>query len=151
MGRHAFAPLVREAIESHRPAAAVRALRLDDALTSEVFDLECDRGRVLQVFGNLIGNAIKFTPKGGAVTVRAERRGEEMLFSVADTGPGISLDEVSHVFDRYWQTKKTARLGTGLGLSIAKGLVEAHGGRIWVESTLGQGATFFFTIPGHAG
>ena len=74
-------------------------------------------------------------------------RADETLFSVADTGTGIRPDELPHVFDRYWQAKETARLGTGLGLSIAEGLVEAHGGRIWVESTPGRGSTFFFTIP----
>jgi signal transduction histidine kinase len=100
------------------------------------------------VFGNLIGNAIKFTPKGGTIKVSAEpREGGETLFSVADTGPGIPLDDLPHVFDRYWQARKTARLGTGLGLSISKGIVEAHDGRIWAESAPGQGATFFFTIP----
>jgi signal transduction histidine kinase len=69
-----------------------------------------------------------------------------MLFSVADTGSGIGADELSHVFDRFWQAKKTARLGTGLGLSIAKGLVEANGGKLWVESQIGVGSTFFFTL-----
>jgi signal transduction histidine kinase len=127
--------------------ARQKKVRLERELPSEPFEIHCDRGRVLQVFGNLIGNAIKFTPEGGAIKLRAEQRGEEALFSVADTGPGIAPDELPHVFDRYWQAKETACLGTGLGLSIAGGLVEAHGGRIWVESTPGQGATFFFTIP----
>jgi signal transduction histidine kinase len=99
------------------------------------------------VFGNLIGNAIKFTPRAGSIRVAAECRGEEALFSVADSGPGIEPQELAHVFDRFWQAQRTARLGTGLGLTIAKALVEAHGGRIWVESTVGQGATFFFTVP----
>ena len=145
--RHAVAPLVREAVEIHRLFAETKAIRLEGAVTTEGMAVECDPGRVLQVLGNLIGNAIKFTPEGGVVTVRAERRDTEALFSVEDSGPGVPADEVPDIFDRFWQAKKTARLGTGLGLSIAKGLVEAHRGRIWVESTPGKGATFFVAIP----
>ena len=145
--RHPIAPLVQEALELLEPMAVQKNLRLERELPSERLDIDCDRERVLQVFGNLIGNAIKFTPEGGTIKVRAEMRGDETRFSVADTGPGIRPDDLPHVFDRYWQAKKTARLGTGLGLSIAEGLVEAHGGRIWVESTPGRGSTFFFTIP----
>src|SRR6266851_1911414 len=141
--RHPVTPLVQEALELVEPMAAQKKLRLERELPSEPLDFDCDRERVLQVFGNLIGNAIKFTPEGGTIKVRAEMRGDETLFSVADTGPGIRPDELPHVFDRYWQAKKTARLGTGLGLSIAEGLVEAHGGHIWVESTPGRGSTFF--------
>jgi signal transduction histidine kinase len=144
--RQPFAPLVREAVETQRSAAVNRSLRLEAELKFETTQIDCDRGRILQVLGNLIGNAIKFTPRGGAVTVRSEQRGDEILTSVEDTGPGIDAGEVAHVFDRYWQTKKTAHLGTGLGLSICKGLVEAHGGLIGVESRLGH-TTFFFTIP----
>jgi signal transduction histidine kinase len=144
---HAVSSLVQEVFELHEPIAAQKKLRLERELLSEPFDIHCDRERVLQIFGNLIGNAIKFTPEGGTIKVRAEQRGEGALFSVADTGSGLSPDELPHVFDRYWQAKKTARLGTGLGLSITRGLLEAHGGRIWAESRLGEGTTFFFTIP----
>jgi signal transduction histidine kinase len=102
---------------------------------------------VLQVFGNLIGNAIKFTPKGGEIRILTSLDNGEVRFTVADSGPGIPPEHLSHVFDRYWQAKSTAKLGTGLGLSIAKGIVEAHGGRIWVESPPGYGAQFNFTLP----
>jgi signal transduction histidine kinase/DNA-binding response OmpR family regulator len=148
--RHQVATLVSEAVELNAVAAAQNQLQLERILPGAQLVVDCDRGRILQVFSNLIGNAIKFTPRDGSIEVRAESRGKEMLFSVVDSGPGIEPGELSHVFDRFWQAEKTQRLGTGLGLTIAKALVEAHGGRIWVESTVGRGATFFFTIPAFA-
>ena len=105
-----------------------------------------DRGRLLQVLSNLVGNAIKFTSAGGHIRIGAERRGNEVCFWVADTGSGIEAEVLSHIFDRFWQARRTDRRGTGLGLFIAKALVEAHGGRIWVESAPGQGSTFYFTV-----
>ena len=103
---------------------------------------------MIQLFSNVVGNAIKFTPDGGTIT-RARRapRATDVRFAVADTGPGISADELPHVFDRYYQAQRKNRDGIGLGLSIARGIVEAHGGRIWVESEEGKGSTFFFTLP----
>jgi signal transduction histidine kinase len=145
--RHPVAPILREAVEAQQFPAAQNGVRLEHAVVDRELEVDCDRGRVLQILGNLLGNAVKFTPRGGKVTVRAEQRDEHALFSVNDTGAGISADELPRVFDRYWQASKTARLGSGLGLSIARGFVEAHGGRIWVESVLGEGSSFFFTLP----
>jgi signal transduction histidine kinase len=105
-----------------------------------------DRVRVLQVFSNLIGNALRFTPEGGRVTVRARREGARVAFHISDTGKGIAPEHLPHLFDRYWQVKRS-REGAGLGLPIAKGLVEAHGGHIQVESAPGRGSTFSFTLP----
>jgi len=100
------------------------------------------------VFENLIGNAIKFSKPGGRIVVRAAPKERNVVFSVSDTGPGIAPEAVAHIFDRFWQAAtRERRLGAGLGLQITKGIVEAHGGRIWVESELGRGTTFFFTIP----
>jgi signal transduction histidine kinase len=144
---HPVGPLIREAVELHRAEAAQKELQLEGVLPETEFEIDCDRGRVLQVFGNLIGNAIKFTRKGGSIKACAQPCGEETLFFVSDSGAGIEPDELSHVFDRFWQARTVARVGTGLGLTIAKGLVDAQGGRIWAESTVGLGATFFFTIP----
>jgi signal transduction histidine kinase len=96
---------------------------------------------------NLIGNAIKFTPPDGRVVVGAAPRHGEMPFWVADTGCGISPDGLPRVFDRSWQAEKGAHRGAGLGLPITRGIVEAHGGRVWVESTLGRGSIFLFTMP----
>ena len=128
-----------------RASAASIELRL--ALDSELSEIWADDHRLLQVFENLIGNAIKFTPAGGHVTIGAQSRAGEVLFSVADTGTGIPAESLPRVFDRFWQAKRTERTGAGLGLPICKGLVEAHGGRIWVESTPDHGSTFYFTIP----
>jgi signal transduction histidine kinase len=145
--RHAMGALIHEAVELHRAAAAKKGLRLEVVPPGEELKVDCDRGRLLQVFGNLIGNAIKFTPTGGSIQVCARAGVEETLFFVMDSGPGIDPDKLPHVFDRFWQARRGTGVGTGLGLTIAKGLVKAHGGRIWAESTLGEGATFFFTIP----
>jgi len=114
-------------------------------------ELWADRDRLLQVFENLIGNAIKFTEAGGSITVGAAPREEEVLFWVADTGVGMAADDLPHVFERLWQASGGGRAGAGLGLPIAKGIVEAHGGRIWVDSALGAGSTFFFTVPAAEG
>jgi signal transduction histidine kinase len=99
------------------------------------------------VFENLVGNAIKFTKPGGRITLGARAGAGEVLFSVADTGCGIESDQLPRVFDRFWQAPEAKRKGAGLGLPIVKGIVEAHGGRIWVQSSPGQGSTFFFTVP----
>lgn len=108
-----------------------------------------DRDRIMQVVSNLIGNALKFTPAGGSIRVGAESRDGHVLFTVADTGPGIPAKDLEDIFNPYWQGKRAERLGAGLGLPIAKGIVEAHGGRIWVESSPGEGTQFFFTLPTH--
>jgi len=106
-----------------------------------------DRERVLQVFTNLGGNALKFTPENGRVEIRASGRGAAVEFAVRDTGPGIASEDLPHIFDRFWQAQKTARAGAGLGLAIAKGVIEAHGGAIQVESESGRGSRFTFTLP----
>ena len=139
--------LLQEAVESATPLASAAQLAVSCSPPSIPVAVASDRERVLQVFANLIGNAIKFTPKGGQISLLACRENSEVRFTVADTGPGIPPEHLDHVFDRYWQAKSTAKLGAGLGLSIAKGIVEAHGGRIWVESPPQSGAQFNFTLP----
>jgi signal transduction histidine kinase len=138
--------LIREAIEMSRPLAADMDLKLDGSVSAGL-QVYCDRVRVLQIFSNLVGNALKFTPKGGSIVIEAKDAGPgEALFLVRDTGSGIPPEELPHIFDRFWQAKRKDREGIGLGLSIVKGLVEAHGGRLWAESKLGIGTTVFFTL-----
>ncbi len=139
--------LVHEAVDAATPLAAAAQLRVSCSLPDFSPAVSSDRERILQVFANLIGNAIKFTPKGGEIRILAIPDSSEVRFTVADSGPGIPAENLGHVFDRYWQAKSTAKLGTGLGLSIAKGIVEAHGGRIWAESPPDSGAEFIFTLP----
>ncbi|WP_375773106.1 ATP-binding protein [Archangium gephyra] len=144
-GPHPGQALLEEAYEAMRPLA--REVRLSLEADSALPVVRADRQRVLQVFSNLVGNALKFTPPGGEIRLGARVEGEDVCFFVRDTGPGIPREALAHLFDRFWQADQRDRRGAGLGLSIVKGLVEAHGGRIWVESELGRGSTFFFTLP----
>lgn len=134
-------------MESQRQLATAASLELQIELEKDLPEIWVDRDRLLQIFENLIGNAIKFTKPPARIVVGAASRGKELLCWVKDTGPGIDANHLPHVFDRFWQAEKARRRGAGLGLPIVKGIVEAHGGRIWVESTLGLGSTFYFTIP----
>jgi PAS domain S-box-containing protein len=140
-------PVVVALVEDMRPAAASKGLRLDHTVSPDIPPVTCDRERVLQVLANLVGNAIKFTPEGGQICIDAGTRDDEVYFKVSDSGPGIAEDEQPHLFDQYWKSKPSGRFGTGLGLYIAKGIVKSHGGRIWVESRIGSGSTFVFTLP----
>jgi signal transduction histidine kinase len=101
----------------------------------------------LQALGNLLGNAIKFTPKGGRILVRAQRCLDGIEFSVEDTGPGIAREDLPNVFDRFWRARPSDRKGLGLGLAIVKGIVSAHQGRVWAESEIGKGSVFYFSLP----
>jgi signal transduction histidine kinase len=143
---HSVAELIRDAVENAAPLAEARSIELK-AATSAPGVVLCDRQRVLQVLANLVGNAIKFSPTGGVVTIGCRRDAGEWIFAVEDRGPGIPPDRVALIFDRFWQGGHL-RSGTGLGLSIAKGLVELHRGRIWADTQVGRGSTFYFTIPG---
>jgi signal transduction histidine kinase len=108
-----------------------------------------DRDRLLQVLSNLIGNALKYGKEGQEIVVSAglTADAQAVRICVRDRGPGIELDDQPHIFERYWSSERDARKGTGLGLYIAKAIVEAHGGRIGVESKPGDGAMFWFTLP----
>ncbi|HSO40798.1 MAG TPA: ATP-binding protein, partial [Labilithrix sp.] len=139
--------VVADAVESQETLASSVSVDLRLDLARDLPEVWADRDRLLQVFENLIGNAVKFTAAGGRVTVGAAPHEGEVRFWVADTGKGIAPEDVPRVFDRFWQAQHAGRYGAGLGLPVVKGIVEAHGGRVWVESAPGQGSTFFFTIP----
>jgi PAS domain S-box-containing protein len=109
--------------------------------------IRCDPKRIAQVLSNLLNNAVKFSPSGGSIEVGASADALEVLFWVRDDGVGIPQGSLSRVFDRHWQAPATAAQGQGLGLFISKGIVEAHGGRIWAESEVGRGTTFSFALP----
>ncbi len=140
-------PLVADVVEAGRLLAADASVELRLDASAGLPAVWGDRDRLLQVFENLIGNAVRFTPPGGRVTVGAVAATGEVRFRVADTGAGIAAEDLPRVFDRFWQAGRAKRQGAGLGLAICKGIVEAHGGRIWVESEPGRGATFYFTVP----
>jgi signal transduction histidine kinase len=142
------AALVADAVEMLRPLAAAASLELTSDAPADLPAVLADPPRVHQVLSNLVGNAIKFTPAGGCVVLRAELLADwEVRFAVVDTGPGIPPEQLPHVFGQFWQGKRGDTRGIGLGLAIARGIVEAHGGRIWVESQVGAGSTFYFTLP----
>lgn len=137
------AALVEEALLTLSPLSDAKGI----AVRSEIDGrpkIRVDKERFFQVVSNLIGNAVKFTPNGGTITVRAVRNGDEIEFSVSDSGAGIAPEHLPHIFDRYWRGSGE---GEGLGLFVVKGIVEAHGGRVGVTSPPGEGASFTFTVP----
>lgn len=145
---HAVKPLVAAAVERLRPQADRAGLAMAIEVADDLPAVWADGARVQQVLLNLLHNAIKFTPPGGRITVRADQADGEVAISVADTGIGIAAEDLPRIFERFYKVDKSrASSGTGLGLAIAKHTVLAHGGRIWAESELGRGARFTFTLP----
>ncbi|HEY5924124.1 MAG TPA: ATP-binding protein [Kofleriaceae bacterium] len=144
------ARLVADVVDTHAMMAEEKGIKITGECDACRL-VSCDRQRIEQVFGNLIGNAIKYCSPGDVILVRGEMLAGNARFSVADTGPGISQNEMERLFSPYAAAKRhSVKLGTGLGLYIAKGIVEAHGGKLWADSTPGQGATFYFTLPAAA-
>jgi signal transduction histidine kinase len=139
--------LLYDIAEDQRPLAELRSIDLRAEAAPGLCTVSCDPPRITRVFENLIGNAIKFSPPGSAVIMRARATGVHVRFSVSDAGPGISPPDLPRVFEPFWQADAGQRHGSGLGLSIAKEIIEAHGGSIGVDSELGRGSTFFFTLP----
>ena len=133
--------------EAHAPAAKEKGVVWEIERPHEPVTLDVDEGRILQALGNLVGNAIKFTPKGGMVRVVTERSEERVRIRVQDTGPGMNQEELAHVFDRFWQSGAGDRRGAGLGLTIARGIIEAHDGRIYMDSEVGAGTAAWVELP----
>jgi PAS domain S-box-containing protein len=139
--------LLTDALQTLRPLVDEKNIELDLQIESGLPRVMADRERIQQTLSNLVGNAIKFSPAGTKIVVVARRQGESVVIAVLDNGKGIPADQLPRVFDRFWQSSRTDRQGAGLGLAIAKGIIETHGGRIWIESKPGQGTTASFTLP----
>lgn len=139
--------LITEAVDVFAQAASQGGITLESRTIVPAVMAQLDHERMLQVLANLISNALKFTPRGGTVGVRGERVEDELRFSVSDTGAGIPGDMLEAVFERFTQVGKNDQRGLGLGLYISKCIIDAHGGKIWVESKLGEGSAFHFTLP----
>jgi signal transduction histidine kinase len=138
---------VLEAIEAHLPSAKARGIELSFRMDDHLPPILADRERILQVLGNLLTNALKFTPAGGRIEIAAMAEDAAVRWSVEDTGPGVPPDQLPHLFDRFWQARPSDRRGLGLGLAIVNALVEAHGGRVWAESEPHRGTHVRFTVP----
>lgn len=146
-GSHDPKAIATHVVDAFRAKAAKKSIGLAVVDAGPLPNVDCDRDRIEQVLGNLLDNALKFTPSGGSVTLRVEPVEDMVGFSVSDSGVGIPEEDAPRVFERQWHTQARHGGGTGFGLYIAKRVVESHGGRIWVETRPNQGATFFFTLP----
>lgn len=138
--------VIEEAVESYQSAPSERSISLEARVPAEPLSARFDAGRIVQVLDNLIHNALKFTPDGGRIVVQG-RRAEAVEILVRDSGPGLTSEEISVIFDRFRQVEKRGRRALGLGLYISRSIVESHGGRIRAESVPGEGSTFLFTLP----
>lgn len=147
--KHAEKPnaVIAMVFEMMKAQADEKGLKFSLEVSPELPVIQCDKQRIVQALSNLVGNAIKFTENNGHIHISAVESEGCVKFSVADTGPGISEEDLPKVFDRYWQAKRSKSLSAGLGLSITKGIIESHGGKIWVESKLGEGSIFYFMLP----
>lgn len=148
MEEQAIAPVVEATREMFAERARAQGVAIHVDLPARLPLVRADGERIAQVLANLVGNALKYTGAGGTVTIDAHNGGPDVLVAVRDTGTGIPVEDAPHVFDQFWHARRTSHTrGTGLGLAIARGIVEAHHGRIWLESEVGKGSTFYFTLP----
>lgn len=141
------AELLQDVVGTLVPVAAAKSIELRLRVDGSLPMICADRERIRQALSNLIGNSVKFSPSGTVVELGATADGDQVIISVQDQGRGMTPEQLSHAFDRFWQSRRTDREGAGLGLAIARGIVEAHGGRIWAESSAGKGSTFSFMLP----
>jgi PAS domain S-box-containing protein len=139
--------LLTDSLQTLRPLVEEKGISLDLQIETALPKTMADSERIQQTLSNLVGNAIKFSREGSKIVVVARKDDDGVIISVLDTGKGIAAEQLPRVFDRYWQSSRTDRQGAGLGLAIAKGIVEAHGGRIWIESTPGEGTIASFSLP----
>jgi two-component system phosphate regulon sensor histidine kinase PhoR len=145
-----FAKIVTAVVEDYRSRPAAGERRLDCTVDPAAGNLWVDASKITQVLENLLDNALKYTPVGAVVSISVDSREGELVVAVRDNGPGIPAEDLPHIFERFYRVDKgrsREKGGTGLGLSIVKHIVQLHGGRVWVESRLGQGTAFFFSLP----
>jgi signal transduction histidine kinase len=143
----AMRPILERALSLFNREADEKAIRMSLEVEPDLPRVSGDPERLLQVLSNLIANALRFTERGGRITIGAQRSGDELEVRVTDTGAGIAAANMPRIFERYWTVRgNSPKGGTGLGLAIARSIVEAHGGRIWAESEPGKGSTFRFTV-----
>ena len=147
LGNQSVEAVMNEAVDLQEPIASERAIDLERAAAVKGLQIHCDRHRILQVFGNLIGNALNFCRAGDTIRITADKLADEVVFAVRDTGPGIPEAHLASLFHPHRTRVQERKSGSGLGLHICKGIVERHGGRIWVESQRGKGTTVYFTLP----
>ena len=147
LASNCISDVITESVESYRQVADAKKISLIAGQTNLVGNVDCDRDRIMQILSNLIGNALKFTPEGGSVIVKAEETASEIKVSISDTGPGIPEEQKLRIFDRFAQLGNKDRRGLGLGLYISKTLVESHHGKIWATSKPSEGSIFCFTVP----
>lgn len=145
------AEVMREAVEIFRPLALAKSISFGAALEDEALPVRIDPDRIFQVLSNLFSNAIQVTPEGGSISVSTAKVDDTVLFAVRDSGRGIAKADLERIFQPYCKLDRAERRGLGLGLFISRSIVRAHGGRIWAESKLGRGSTFFFTVAGSPG
>jgi two-component system, NtrC family, sensor histidine kinase GlrK len=142
--------LIKRAIAEITPLVEAKQIKLESAIDTSLPSVRIDSERILQVLRNLLGNAVKFTPKGGQINITANPANGKLAVSVKDSGPGIPMDSLAAIFEKFNQGNRQGahvRQGTGLGLAIAKSIISSHGGKIWAESQLGKGSTFIFVLP----
>lgn len=145
--QHGIDALLTEILKTYRPLFASRGLVFTVSMPTTAIVAWFDYDRIVQVLSNLLGNAMKFTPRGGTVILKVQQRAQQIEFSLTDNGAGISSRDLPRIFERFWQIENQGRRGLGLGLYICKKIVEAHNGIIAAESELGKGTTLRFSLP----
>jgi two-component system, NtrC family, sensor histidine kinase GlrK len=148
--RVSLAPLIKKALSEITPLIEAKGIQLETEVAERLPTVKVDSERILQALRNLIGNAVKFTPRAGRVKVAARSVAGKIEFSVRDTGPGIAAENLKAIFDKFHQGDSNGTFsvnGTGLGLAIAKHIIVSHGGEIWAENHPDRGSTFIFVLP----
>lgn len=144
-----FRALILRCVEIAAMEMPEKNLHFETSIAENLPTISCDPGRIEQLLSNLLGNAVKFAPPSTTIAISARAKDDNFVCAISDKGPGIAPQDTSHIFERFWRVKGNREFGTGLGLFIGRGIVEAHNGLIWVNSEVGKGSTFQFSLPLH--